>query len=452
MKSSLEALEGNKILLSIEVEEDEFDRNIDNAFRKISHEVRLPGFRPGKAPRRILEARVGIQAARAQALEDAIPEYLGRAVREHDVDLIATPKVDLKEGATDGVVKFDATCEVRPEITVPGYKGLRVELTSPDLTAEELDEAVQTELKRHGSLVEVDRPAEIGDSVVIDLVGTRDGDPVPGLNVDEWTYEIGRGWVAPGFDDQLTGAKKGDSLTFTATPNGTEEPADFAVTVNKVQTLQVPELTDEWVAETVAGAETVDEWRNSIRDRYVEQRLNTVRRTVVDRVTDALAALVEIDPPEAMVQSDLQARVQNTVQQFQAQGIALDQWLQVTGQDADSFVEGIKTQSEKAVRVDLALRAVAAAENITVSDDELEAEYEAIGVRVNEKTARVRKAYEKNDAVADLVAQMRKSKALDWLVHNVSYVDQGGTALDTDMVLGHDHEHELDENSSTEEA
>lgn len=450
MKSSLEALDGNKILLSIEVEEDEFDRNIDAAFRKIAHEVRLPGFRPGKAPRRILEARVGLEVARAQALEDAIPEYLGRAVREHDVDLIATPKVDLKEGAAEGIVKFEATCEVRPEITVAGYKGLRVELTNPDLTAEELDEAVQTEMKRHGSLVEVERAAEIGDSVVIDLVGTRDGEPVAGLNVDEWTYEIGRGWVAPGFDDQLTGTKKGDSLAFTATPNGTEEPADFQITVNKVQTLQVPDLTDEWVADTIAGADTVEEWRNSIRERYVEQRLNTVRRTVVDRVTDALAALVEIDPPEAMVQSDLQARVQNTVQQFQAQGIALDQWLQVTGQDADSFLEGIKTQSEKAVRVDLALRAVAAAENISVSDDELEAEYEAIGVRVNEKTARVRRAYEKNDAVADLVAQMRKSKALDWLVHNVTYVDQAGASLDTDTVLGHDHDH--DENPSAEEA
>ncbi len=135
--------------------------------------------------------------------------------------------------------------------------------------------------------------------------------------------------------------------------------------------------------------------------------------------------------------------MQNTIQQFQAQGIALDQWLSATGQDADSFVSGLKTQSEKAVKVDLALRAVASAESIEVTDADLEAEYEAIGVRVGEKTAKVRRAYEQNDAVVDLIAQMRKSQALEWLLHNVTYVDQNGEVLDTDTVLGeHNHDHD----------
>jgi len=161
--------------------------------------------------------------------------------------------------------------------------------------------------------------------------------------------------------------------------------------------------------------------------------------------TDELEKLVEIEAPEAMVNNDLQARVQNTLQQFQAQGIALDQWLSATGQDADSFIAGMKTQSEKAVKVDLALRAVASAEGIEVSDADLEAEFEQIGVRVGEKTAKVRRAYEQNDAVADLVAQMRKSQALEWLLHNVTFVDQNGEVLSTDTVLGeHDHDHDHD--------
>lgn len=212
MKSTLEALEGNNVKLSIEVDEAEFDSNIDAAFRKIAHEVRMPGFRPGKAPRKVLEARIGIDAARGQALNDAIPQYLSRAVREHDVDLIATPEINLLDGAEAGPVRFEATCQVRPEITVPGYNGLRVELVNPALTDEEFDEAVTAELRRHGSLVDSDAPSKAGDYVIIDLVGTRDGEPVPGLNVDEWTYEVGRGWVAPGFDDQVTGVKKGDTL------------------------------------------------------------------------------------------------------------------------------------------------------------------------------------------------------------------------------------------------
>jgi trigger factor len=231
-------------------------------------------------------------------------------------------------------------------------------------------------------------------------------------------------------------------LRFTAVPNGTQEEADFVVTVNRVQTLEVPELSDEWVSENIADADTIDDWKSSLRTRYEEQRTNQMRRTVVDRLTDELDKLVEIEAPESMVNSDLQARVQNTIQQFQSQGIALDQWLSATGQDADSFVSGLKVQSEKAVKVDLALRAVATAEGISISDDDLEAEFEAIGVRVGEKTAKVRRAYEQNDAIPDLVAQMRKSQALEWLLHNVTFVDQNGEVLSTDTVLGeHDHDH-----------
>jgi trigger factor len=174
-------------------------------------------------------------------------------------------------------------------------------------------------------------------------------------------------------------------------------------------------------------------------------RMNQMRRTVVDRLTDELEKLVEIEAPEAMVNNDLQARVQNTLQQFQSQGIALDQWLSATGQDADSFIAGMKTQSEKAVKVDLALRAVAEAENLTVTDEDLEAEFEQIGIRVGEKTAKVRRAYEQNDAVTDLAAQMQKSKALEWLLHHVTYVDQNGNEMSTDTVLGeHDHDHDHD--------
>ena len=441
VKSTLEILEDNKVKLSIEVDESEFDRNIDAAFRKIAREVRLPGFRPGKAPRKVLEARVGIEAARGQALQDAIPEYLSRAVREHDVDIIATPDVKLVSGEESGPVAYEATVQVRPVIQVPGYKGLKVELPNPQLSDDELEEAVQTELRRFGTLVTVERAAAVGDTVVIDLEGTRDGEPVIGLNVDEWTYEVGRGWVAPGFDDQLTGAKKGDVLQFSAVPNGTEESADFKVSVVKVQEISLPELNDAWVAENISDAETVDAWKASLRHRYEEMRTNQMRRTVVDRVTDELVKLVDIEAPEVMVSNDMQSRLQNMLQQFQAQGISLDQWLQVTGQDTEQFIATIKEQSEKAVLVDLALRAIAEAESITVGDSEIEAEFAQIAMQVGEKASKIRKAYEQNDAIPDLVSQMRKSQALDWLLHNSTYVDQTGNTLDTDTVIG-DHDHE----------
>ena len=187
MKSTVEVLEGNKVKVSIEVDESEFDRNIDAAFKKIARDVRLPGFRPGKAPRRVLEARIGIEAARQQALNDAIPEYLSQAVREHDVDIVATPDVQLVSGEEGGTVRWDATIEVRPEIAVAGYAGLRVELPAIEVTDEDIDPLVENERRRHAKLVDVDRMTQLGDFVTLDLEGTRDGEPVPGLNVDDWS-------------------------------------------------------------------------------------------------------------------------------------------------------------------------------------------------------------------------------------------------------------------------
>jgi trigger factor len=373
------------VKLSVTIDEAEFDRDIDTAFRTIAKEVKLPGFRPGKVPRKVLEARIGLAAAREQALRDAVPQYLATAVRDHDIDLIATPNIEFTAGQESGPVSFDATCEVRPEITVPGYGGLRIELPSPAATEDDIDQAVEAELRRQGTLVDVDRAVQSGDQVTINLAGSRDGEPVAGLNTEDWLYQVGSGWVAEGFDGELLGAKAGDELTFTATPNGTEEPADFVVEVSKVQETVLPELTDEWVSENLGEYETIEEWRAALAERIGTGKLNQTRNQFVDRTTAALAELVDIEPPESMVQADLQGRVQNAVQQFQ---------------------------------------------------------------QVRQKPAQVRKAYEQNDAVTDLIAQMRKTKALDWLLEHVEIVDPEGNPIDRALVIGktdgHDHHHQHD--------
>jgi trigger factor len=248
--------------------------------------------------------------------------------------------------------------------------------------------------------------------------------------------------VAPGFDAELLGARVGDELRFVATPNGTEDPADFEVRVDKVQEMVLPELTDEWVDGNVGEFDTVEAFRASIAERLSTGKLNQARNQFIDRATSALAELVDIEPPESMVNGDLQQRVQNTVQQFQAQGISIEQWLQATGQDPASFIEGMKVQSSKAVKVDLALRAIATAENIEVDDGDIDKEYARIAMQVRQKASQVRKAYEANDAVTDLKAQIRKTKALDWLLEHVEVVDTTGAPLDRDVLLGrHDHDH-----------
>jgi trigger factor len=194
------------------------------------------------------------------------------------------------------------------------------------------------------------------------------------------------------------------------------------------------------VAENLGEFDTVDEWRASIAERISSGKLNRIRQQLVPKVTEALTGLTDIEAPTPMVESDLQSRVQNTVRQFSAQGIDLEGWLAATGQDTNSFVEGLRVQSQQAVKADLALRAVAVAEAIEIADADVEAEYARIAMEVGQKAKDVRKAYERNDAVPELVAQMRKSKALDWLLHHVEIVDPDGKPIDRELVLGHTHD------------
>jgi trigger factor len=440
VNSSLQEVEGNKVKLSITIDESEFDGDIDRAFRKIAKQVRLPGFRAGKVPRRVLEARIGLAPAREQALNDAIPQYLARAVREHDVDVIDTSDVEITSGREDGPVAFDATLEVRPEVTVPGYGGLRVELPAVAVTDEEVDTEIAAELKRFGTLADVDRPAAIGDNVVVDLAATRDGEPVPGLNADDWSYEIGQGWVADDFDEQLVGVTPGDERSFTTTPKGTSEPIDVTITVSRVQELVPPELSDEWVAENLGEFETVAEWTDSIRRRLSEAKLYRSRNELIGRTTAELVKLTDVEPPAALVNSDLRRRVEGTARQLAARGIDIEQFLSATGQDSNSFIDRLRPEAEQAVRLDLALRAVAAAEDLAAEDDEVGAEYQRIALQTGQKVTRVRDAFEAGGGDLEIRAQIRKSKALDWLLHHVELIDPDGNPLDRDELLGHDHE------------
>jgi len=450
VKSSVETLEGNKVKLYVEVEESEFEHDIDRAFKAIAKEVRIPGFRTGKAPRKVLEAQFGTGPAREQALRDAVPQYLAKAVREHEIDLIATPEVEITDGADDGPVEFDATCEVRPTITVEGYADLQVELPSIVVDDDALTEAHDAELRKGGSLADVDRPAEAGDFLTLDLACTRDGEELMGLNTEDWSYELGQGWVTDDFDEHLTGASVGDVLEFSSTPKGTEEPADFVVTVGAVQAMSTPELTDEWVSDNLGEFDTVDEWNESLRESLAEQKLNEARQSVVRSVNEALAGLVEVEAPESMVDADLNQRVQGTVQQFQAQGIDLGQWLAATGQEPDQFIESMRGASIEAVKVDLALRAVADAEALEAEPTDIDAEYARMAMQYGQKAKDIRTAYEDNEAVSELVAQIRKSKAFDWLLHHVDFVDPTGAEIDRDTLLGHSHDDDEDHDDSAD--
>lgn len=438
MRTAIAALDGNKVRLTVEIDEAEFDRSIDQAFGRLAKEINLPGFRRGKAPRKVIEAHIGTDLARTRAIQDSLPEYLAEAVREHNVDLIATPDIAVTSGEESGPVVFDATCEVRPDIDLDGHRSLKVEMPGLAVADAEVDEVVESERRRHGTLVDVDRPAATGDVLTIDLTGTRDGAPVPGLNTADWTYELGKGWVSPSFDGHLAGATVGARIEFSEAPNGTQDVADLVAVVKHVQHMVLEDLTDEWVDGHVAECSTVAEWRASVRARLEEYKLNQARSVLVDNVSAAVAALVTVDVPEAMVEGDFRSRVRSLVERFAAQGMSLEHWLSATGQPPEAFLEAVRTESRKAVRVDLALRAVARMEGIEAADDDVDAELARIAVRVNQKVDKIRRLYDRNDAIEDLRAQIRKSKALDWLIEHATLVGSDGSTIDSALLLAED--------------
>ncbi len=431
VKATVEPLEGNKVKLSITVDEDELETAIDAAFRKIAREVRIPGFRPGKAPRRVLEARIGTDAARQQAISDAVPDYYAQAVREHEVDVIASPQIDLTDGAESGAVAFDAVVEVRPRVSVPGYEGLRVTLPSPEATDEDVDEQLERLRVQHGELEPVDRPAVDDDFVTIDVAGTQGGEALEGLTADDYLYPLGSGAVVPELDEQLRGSRPGAILQFDAPHPGDPEgdPIELRVLVKEVQARRLPDLDDAFAAEA-SEMETLEELRADLRERLGQARRAQAQMALREGVANALADLVDDEIPEALVAAELQDRINDLALRLQAQGLTIDQWLAGTGRDQAQFVAELRDAAAISARVDLALRAVAEEEGIEADEEDLEEEYADVASRLELPAEEVRERFERAEQTQAIRSDLKKRKALEWLIEHAELVDQEGQPID----------------------
>ncbi|HET9075699.1 MAG TPA: trigger factor [Acidimicrobiales bacterium] len=428
MKAVVEPLEGNKVKLSIEVDEQEFEKDIDAAFRKIAREVRIPGFRPGKAPRRILEARLGKETGRTEALRDALPSYYSQAVRQHEVDVVAPPEIDIKAGEESGPVTFDAVVEIRPHIQLPGYSGLRVEIPSPTATDEDVDAQIDRLRGNFGELVEVDRPARNGDFLTIDLSGTRDGEPVAGLDMDDFSYELGSGSVLPELDEQLDGAKVGDILSFDAEIPG-QDTVTLKVLVKDVKEKKLPDLTDDWAAEA-SEFDTVEELRADVAKRMAMVKRMQASMALRNATVEALIELVEDDPPASLVDAEVERQVHEMGHRLERQGATINDYLEATGQSGPELVEVLRQQAVPSVKADLALRAVAEAEGIEPTDEDMDAEIERMAAAYEMKPAQVRRNLERADQMPAVRSDWRKSRALEWLLEHVEIVDPEGQPID----------------------
>jgi trigger factor len=426
-----------KVKLHVTVPAAEFEKAIDAAFKKLAREVRIPGFRPGKAPRALLERRLGTDIAREQALQDALPQYYVDAVTEHDVDVIAPPEIEITAGQEEGDVEFDAVVEVRPQIRLLGYDELEVELPYTPVSDDDVDKQVDALRERFADLADSEFPLIDDAYATIDITGEHNGESVEGLTASDFLYRVGSDIVVPELDDQLRGTRPGAMLDFTATlPErfgelGGED-VHFKVLVKEAKTKVLPDVTDEWASEA-SEFDTVDELRADIRKRLEVMQKLQAQMAVRDKVLEAAAELVPIEPPETLVDSEVRRRIEDIAHRLSHQGGTLEQYLQATGQEPDAFVAEVRIGAAKAVLADLALRAVVAQEEIAATDEQVDAEITRLAERAEQKPDRVRRDLERSGALETVRSDIARGKALEFLVDHAQVVDENGNAIDLNL-------------------
>jgi trigger factor len=433
MRATTEPLEGNLVRLSVEIDEPEFDRALVGVVKTLASQIRVPGFRPGKVPRKVLEARMGgAGALRAEALREALPDFYAQAVVDSEIDPIASPEIDITAGEESGGVSFDAVVQVRPVVTIPGYDGLQVTLPGLLVSDEDIDGQLNRLRENDAELESVGRPAADGDLVSVDLHGNDQSDAEV-VGIDDYLYEVGSGTITPELDVELRGAKSGDILAFTSpAPGNEDEIISFRVLVKDVKIKKLPEPTDEWAAESSEFA-TVAELRADITERMARVKLVQSQMALREKTVEAVAGLVdEGDVPEVLVDSEVNERLHDLQHRLEAQKLGLGEYLQATGRTPDDLLAAVRVDAQRAVKADLALRALAEAEEIIVSDDELDAELVTMAQRMETSPAELRRQLDTAGRTGAVRSELRKGKALQWLLDHVELFDEEGNPMSRD--------------------
>jgi trigger factor len=427
MKAQVAPLEGNKVKVSIEVEETEVDQAIDQTFEKFAKDLRVPGFRPGKAPRRILEARIGRPAARLEALDQNIPVWYDQAVNTKGVDVISDPSIEVTSGQEEGPVAFDAVVEVRPQLKLEGYEGLKVTVPNPLVTEQDIQAQVDRLRGNFAELAVVEREAAPGDSVVVDMSATKDGEPFPAMSYTDYSVELGAGNDLPELDEHLPGTKSGGTASFEAALG--DEKVQVEVVVKEVQEKILPEVTDEWASEA-SEFSSVAELRADIENRLSEMKRAQAALTLRNATLEALAGLVDEEPPVVLVDVEVRRNAEDLGRRLDAQGVPLQRYLDALGRTLEELVAQLREQAVPAVKVDLALRAVAKAAGIEPSESELDQFMDRLAVQAGINPRAFREQVERTGRRLAVRSDLKKSKAFDWVVEHAEVTDDEGNAVD----------------------
>ncbi len=426
MSVSVEKLENSMAKLTIEVSAEDFGKAIEKAFQKEKNHISIPGFRKGKAPRKIVEKMYGAAIFYEDAANQCINDSYEAAVKESGEDVVSNPKIDLTQIEEGKSFIYTAEVALKPPVSLGKYKGVSVTKQAP---AEVTDEEVEKELKRqqdaNGKIEEVtDRPVADGDMIKLDFAGSVDGVAFDGGTAENYDLTVGSHSFIPGFEEQLVGLSIGEEKDVEVSfPEDYHEktlagkPAVFHCKVNAIKTKVLPELNDAF-ADEVSEFATLDEYKADIR-KNLEERKAEERKNA--KQGEAVAAAVEdakIDIPEAMLRTQQENLANEFAQNMQYQGMRLETYLQYTGQTKEQFLEQMKPQAEQRIRNSLVLEAIADAESIEASDEDLENEYQKMADQYHAPLENVKKLFEAEEMKNDLKKDIRIRKAADFVTDN----------------------------------
>ncbi len=404
---SVEKKEKSTVELVIEVGAEEFEAAVQKVYLKQRGKIAIPGFRKGHAPRKIIEAMYGTGVFYEDAINDVYPGAYAQAVEQEKLDAVAWPSVEVVSVGKEGLT-FKAVVTVRPEVKLGQYKDLTAEKPAVTVADEDIEDELKPYINRATRMVTVDRPAGNGDTVVIDFEGFMDGKPFDGGKGENHSLELGSNSFIPGFEDQLVGAKAGDekdvNVSFPEDYHARElagKPALFKVKVHEVKEKQLPTLDDEF-AKDVSEFDTLDAFKKDLADKLTKRREEQAERTFQAAVMEQVMNNMEVDIPDAMVEFEADNMVNDMAQRIQSQGIPFDQYLSMMGMNMNMMHEQAKAAAMERVRRDLALGAVVDAEQIAISDEEVEEEYKRLAEEYHMELDKVKQAVEAENVRKEL--------------------------------------------------
>ncbi len=434
MRATASPGETNHVKLVVEVDEVEMSDAIDRTASTLAKQVSVKGFRKGKVPKSVLIAHIGgADVLRGEAIRESIPDFYARAVADAAIDPISEPTITVTAGEDHGELVFEADVEIRPEVVISGQGGLRVTLPSPQVTDVEVDAQIDQFRETDATLHDVDRPIVTGDLVTMDVHVTEVGAEGEPFEMNDFMYTVGSGAITSGVDELILGLRAGEDLTVSGTGRSGND-ATYVLHLKQIKERVLPELSDEWVVENTEWT-SADEMRDALLDQMRRRKVAEARYAQRDAALVALGELVvEGDAPESLVVSETNERLHNLGQRLAEQKLDFETFLQITNQSADSLLATLREDAARAVRIDLALRALVRAEGLEPTEQEIDDEFERTAASMGVAVDVLRANLHDTGRTVAFVAEVAKMKASRWLLDNVTYVDPAGLEIDRGLL------------------